>query len=114
MNIYQFVSATLLNNEIRTFAVNGKYIRIISWASSTALKISFDGSSFHDIHAGMFIKLPETESPFSLVYLQNLTGGSLLVEFGVSSGEIGDNRLTVTGTVVASFPGKSAAIGFRS
>lgn len=111
-NIYQFLDAVLLNNEVRTFAVVGKYIRVITWNSATPLKISFDGSTFHNINAGMYIKLPDTEASFTLIYLQNLTGGNLLVELGVSSGEIGDNRLTVTGVVTSSFPGLAVAAGY--
>ena len=111
-NIYQFISSTILNNEIRTFGCTGKYARILKWNSATPLKISFDGSSFQDISAGMFIKLSDSADPFTLIYVQNLTGGDLLLEMGISSGEIGDNRLTVTGTVISSIPGLAVAAGY--
>lgn len=111
---YEYILRPVLDNEIYEANVFGKFVSILAWGSTTDLLISIEGEAFSRIKAGMSVKLPDTAKPFYSIRFQNLTGGTVTLEYAVSDGQIIDNRLTVSGTVIASIPGKAAAIGFNA
>jgi hypothetical protein len=111
-NIYQFISSTIVNSETRSFGCVGRYVRILTWGSTTPLQISFDGATFKSIAAGMAIKLPDTDEPFTMVYVLNNTGSDVLLEMGISTGEIIDSRFTSSGTITTKTPGVVSANGY--
>ena len=84
----------------------------MTWANAVDLLVSIDGENFSPIKAGMSVKLAAVAKPFYTIQFQNITGGIVLLEYAISTGEIVDSRFNAVGVVVAAIPGLAVANGY--
>ena len=82
---------------------------LLDASAPDALKVSFGGSMIDTpFTAGLGYKMTE---PVEFIELFNDSAASLTVRFAVGIGDIKDNRLTVSGTVITQSTGYSKLIG---
>ena len=106
---YWELTETLAAGERRKINYVTDSFHLLDVSAPNALKVSFGGSMIDTpFTSGLGYHLTE---PVEFIELYNASGASLTVHFAIGIGDIKDNRLTVSGTVLTQLVGYSKLIG---
>lgn len=95
---YRYFSYTLAANGLQTVNTVGNYIILRSnTGAADTLKVSIDGEEFQTLPVGIKLVL---DKQFSKLEFQNTDSGNTTFKVGTGIGNIDDNSLTVSGTLI--------------
>ncbi len=98
---YQSITLVLLAGETRAVMAYGRYLRILDNSIATHPQVKIADNPEQELQAGVGIEIfGGQENSFSNVLVRNPAAGVMTLKIAISSGQIDDSRLTLTGTIL--------------